>query len=736
MGDTVRRSVSLLASVTLVVGVLVVSASPATAAPAWSIVPSANPTGPQSGFLYGVACATPTSCFGVGSKAGTATYIQRWNGNAWSIVPSPNPPGATTKDFFAIGCASATLCFAVGSYDTGSFESRTAFIERWNGTSWSLIESPSMPQLFLVDVACASATDCSAVGFAGSPSTTVIEHWNGTAWSMVPSPDPAGSTNSSLRGVSCPSSTRCFAVGGAGFPTGSRTLVERWNGASWSIVPSPNPPSGDDIGAFLVHISCPTATSCLALGQDQFAEQPLVERWNASSWSIVARTSISAGSWELAALACAAASTCFAVGYADGQSLIERWNGTSWSSSPSPTPGRLAGVACSSETNCFAVGDPFGDSAPPSLIERWTGGSGWVTVPHPNGSIATGTLNAVRCPTTTTCFGVGFYRRSSIATAPLIEQSGNPSWTVVAVPSPAGAANTELTGIGCPSATSCFAVGWTRRFQAPRQNFIMHWNGSSWAIVPAPQLAEGSTRLTGISCGSATGCFAIGTDELFLDRTLALHWNGLSWKIVPTPNHSAGTLNRLEAVSCRGATNCFAVGSWEDPNTSDSAKSLIERWNGSSWTIVASPNVAPTDRLTGVSCPSATSCYAVGTINFGKTLVERWNGSAWSIVASANSSTGSVFSGISCATPTSCFAVGSSASGTNQEHRVTLVEHSNGGAFSIQPSPNAPVTTDNSLRGITCASATRCVAVGSSNEESFPRTLIERYGCRKPSQLR
>ena len=69
-------------------------------------------------------------------------------------------------------------------------------------------------------------------------------------------------------------------------------------------------------------------------------------------------------------------------------------------------------------------------------------------------------------------------------------------------------------------------------------------------------------------------------------------------------------------------------------------KTLVERWNGTSWSIVTSPNPsgATFAVLSGVSCPSTTSCYAVGESALDKTLVEHWNGTSWSIVASPNPS--------------------------------------------------------------------------------------------------
>ena len=47
----------------------------------------------------------------------------------------------------------------------------------------------------------------------GSPSGSLTEHWDGTSWSIVPSPTPAGDAPALLQGVSCTSASDCWAVG-------------------------------------------------------------------------------------------------------------------------------------------------------------------------------------------------------------------------------------------------------------------------------------------------------------------------------------------------------------------------------------------------------------------------------------------------------------------------------------------------------------------------------------------
>ena len=76
---------------------------------------------------------------------------------------------------------------------------------------------------------------------------------------------------------------------------------------------------------------------------------------------------------------------------------------------------------------------------------------------------------------------------------------------------------------------------------------------------------------------------------------------------------------------------------------SNNYQTLIERWDGTSWAIVSSPNTSTTQNnyLYGVTCASASECWAVGYYFYGsayQTLIERWDGTSWAIVSSPNAS--------------------------------------------------------------------------------------------------
>jgi hypothetical protein len=276
----------------------------------------------------------------------------------------------------------------VGSYTDGTGHQRP-LIESWNGQAWSISASPTKTAYTLLGVSCVSSTVCKAVGSqysAAAGRQTLIEKWNGVKWSVVASPNVVGGTgvDNELTGVSCTSKKTCMAVGGDtdGSINGKQTLIESWNGTTWSIVPSPDPgtPSQFSAGNFLFGVSCATATACKAVGwfYNNEVPQTLIESWDGTNWTVNASPNPGALYNTLASVSCVSANFCKAVGVSYGggslQTLIESWDGVAWSVDPSPNVGthdnRLSGVSCSSATSCKAVGYHV-TAAPTTLIESY-----------------------------------------------------------------------------------------------------------------------------------------------------------------------------------------------------------------------------------------------------------------------------------------------------------------------------------------------------------------------------
>ena len=152
-----------------------------------------------------------------------------------------------------------------------------------------------------------------------------------------------------------------------------------------------------------------------------------------------------------------------------------------------------------------------------------------------------------------------------------------------------------------------------------------------WSVVASPNPpGTAHSELSGVSCENGTQCMAVGSTTLATGQvtTLAERGNGTTWSVVSTPNLVGVLRKRLLGVACPSMTNCYAVG-WSSPTTNSGGHTtmLIEHWDGATWSVMVNPKVTgnPISRLTGVSCPMATLCYAVGAIN-SHALVIRWTG--------------------------------------------------------------------------------------------------------------
>jgi hypothetical protein len=415
---------------------------------------------------------------------------QTFTAEPWTVQQTPLPT-AKNKLFFgedsvlnveleSTSCSEAASCFAVGNYiyvteeflgeGLGYRVGTLPLSERWNGTEWSLqtVPLPSEAKVSsynrLRGVSCASTTFCVGVGSYAVPGVIqypLVERWNGTKWEVqaVPKPNESSGNNGILESVSCTSSTACVAVGSY-FDTaksGDRPFVERWNGTKWTLE-KPSIPEGFQAAAFR-GVSCTTSTACTAVGNvedNSVGGLALAERWNGTKWEIqttpvASEPKAPVGPYEgLAAVSCASATSCTAVGsawrYREAEgvevetSLAERWDGTKWTVQSVPTPAEaelpaLFDVSCPSATQCTAVGSSHWlAGGRVATLVRWNG-TAWnlesatIAEEAPNNEFAE--LLGVSCLATGKCTTVGVhsYYKYGFGSyiAPLAESSGFPS---------------------------------------------------------------------------------------------------------------------------------------------------------------------------------------------------------------------------------------------------------------------------------------------------------------------
>ncbi|OGO31336.1 MAG: hypothetical protein A2136_06415, partial [Chloroflexi bacterium RBG_16_54_11] len=573
--------------------------------------------------------------------------------------------------------------WAVGGYGNLTTQAQQ-LIQHWDGQSWTIVATPTLTSTFteLLAVSAVSTNDVWAVGCCNS-GQPLIERWDGTSWSVVPHPDLG--TGHRFQGLTAVASDDVWAVGDQGPPDGfSQTLVEHWDGTSWSVVPSPNVPNQHN--SLTAVTAVPGSPDELwAVGRaDPYT--PFILHWNGTQWSIVPGPD--AGSVPLLyGVVAISANDVWAVGWTSFGSgpvtLTLHWNGSSWSVVPSPNPSDtwnyLWGVTAFDENNVWAVGD-FNTAGGHGqvLLLKWDG-SAWAVVPGDN----TGpdgvqfTLRAASAVSQNDVWSVGTNSHA------LAEHWNGSQWSIVSAPN-AGVGDNIINGVSGTSSNDVWEVGYYW-FGTENRTLIEHWDGAAWSIVASPNEFKRLNALNGVEALYPSDAWAVGaasSGQANDQTTLVLHWDGTSWTIIPSPSPGSGYMNELFAVSAISPNDIWAVGGLE--NTGEYAKTLVEHWDGTSWSVIPSANMPGVNNgLYGVVAIAPNDVWAVGYYGVAgfDTLIEHWDGSAWTIVPSPSPQNSSNILRAVYGTGTSdVWAVGYSLNFFNY-FTSTIIEHWDGSTW-------------------------------------------------------
>jgi hypothetical protein len=277
----------------------------------------------------------------------------------------------------------------------------------------------------------------------------------------------------------------------------------------------------------------------------------------------------------------------------------------------------------------------------------------------------------------------------------------------------------RLYGVAATSPRDAWAVGLTGT-----RSLIAHWNGTNWTHkLSSPGF------LRGAAATSPRNAWAVGGTDWFSPQTLIEHWDGHAWTQVPSPTpQPAGGLNGVAATS---PANAWAVG-WTGtgPDFGGTSRALIEHWDGDAWTRVPSPGNAPGARtvLNAVAATSPRNAWAVGSTHLGDTnraFILHWDGTAWQRVHAPTPIPGVSLLGVAATSPRNAWAVGQTAlQGACGPTCATVIEHWDGSAWTLVPTPNPPSVVVNVLLGVAATSPRNAWAVGTTDYQS---TLIVRW---------
>ena len=203
-------------------------------------------------------------------------------------------------------------------------------------------------------------------------------------------------------------------------------------------------------------------------------------------------------------------------------------------------------------------------------------------------------------------------------------------------------------------------------------------------------------------------------------QPLVFSWNGTTWSLSATPGQP--DYNYITALSCPTVSYCIATG-YDYLGAASGTQPAAWQWSGGSWTELTVGTLATKwNYFNAVKCLSPGYCEAVGSQGryqtFPHALAEVWNGRTWT-VQSAPAQPFASAAAVACASSSRCEAVGSSKT-------ATFAMGWNGSRWSTQKTPaiTGSANASSELTGVSCYS-TGCTAVGSHYTGSGLSTLAE-----------
>ena len=415
--------------VLLVAGGSAASSAPAKAHLYWQtgitpVLPSDAATG--SANIDSVSCASPGNCSAVGdyvdrSKVGHGLLLTetsgRWAAGVKAQLPAnADPASSLGLSIHSVSCSSPGNCSAAGYYTDDSGNIQGLLLTETAGV-WGAGVEAAMPAdamttgqlVFLNSVSCPSDGDCTAVGeynINGNSPGVLLTETAGTWSTGEEAVTPGGAPVLEVKSVSCPSSGNCTAVGeyidDSGILQGLM-LTETagvWGTGVESILPA-NASATEDV--YLNSVSCASPGNCSAVGHyndhGEYGDGLLLTE-QAGVWEPgIEAPAPNAAPYgvELAAVSCASAGNCAAVG-----TLVLNETAGVWSNgSDAALFGELRSVSCAAPGSCSAAGD---DLLVTEAAGRWK-----ATIPPlpSNHSSASTQLVSVSCPATRYCTAVG-----------------------------------------------------------------------------------------------------------------------------------------------------------------------------------------------------------------------------------------------------------------------------------------------------------------------------------------
>ncbi|MCX6512905.1 MAG: hypothetical protein NT160_07610, partial [Actinobacteria bacterium] len=245
------------------------------------------------------------------------------------------------------------------------------------------------------DIACASAAACVIVGQSLDqiPEAQVLSKGTWNSQKITPT---KGYVAAPLASIACPALGKCLAVGnewkvdGSSVPFFAQQSTKGWASSVFTSIPAGA--KAPWRGSFSA-ISCPSITSCTAVGFSYLSGQAFVTTKSASAWSKPILLGDNSEYAYPTDIACTSSSTCVVIAEGDGQVAFTETSSGHWTKKSLATISglsrpSLSGLSCNgtgSALTCRAVGSISPHDNPNAIWAKlasgnWTGAT--LALPH------------------------------------------------------------------------------------------------------------------------------------------------------------------------------------------------------------------------------------------------------------------------------------------------------------------------------------------------------------------
>ncbi len=320
-----------------------------------SPLPSSTPLPSPAWMPTAELSPTPTETLvPIPTETPVPAPVPLYTGGVWECwergqsIPCPYDASLSLRQMTFV---SDTEAWAVGG---------NGYIARWDGYTWTRVESPTDKDLN--DVFFLPSDNGWAVGEGG-----LILHWDGNAWSVVrdyqSSPPPANGYYLIWKAIAFSSPADGWVVGYNVSEGGSVGFVMHWDGATWEEPPGvPSPYDYYSSPPFLFDVVAFSPQDSWAVGEGH--RGGLTLHWNGALWQEVANStqSVVSGRYWLLSISALSRDDIWIGGWYEGAAIkrdgiVLHWNGAEWTEMQLGEAGWINAILMVSQDDGWIGGD-------------------------------------------------------------------------------------------------------------------------------------------------------------------------------------------------------------------------------------------------------------------------------------------------------------------------------------------------------------------------------------------